>query len=101
MRSILFLSTLPFWFACATPSKATLPERQKITNQDRDRARDDEGPLKAPPPSYGNKVVEGEKEKPETEARDEVDDCRVPDAKGGSEGPTETECNPTPTTTMY
>jgi hypothetical protein len=95
------LATLPLGFACAAPSKATPPERQKVTTRDRESEREQDEKLKAPPPSYGNKVVRDGRERPEAQARDEVDECRVPEAKGVADGPTETECAPAPTTTVY
>lgn len=101
MRCLLAVLAVPVSFACAAPSKATPPERQKVTNQDRQSEQSEDEPLHAPPPGYGNKVVQDEHARPERQARDDAGDCRVPRAEDTEDGPVEAECAPASTTTVY
>lgn len=97
MRCLLVLLVLPL--ACAAPSKAAPPERPKVTT--REREKEEAEPLKAPPPSYGNKVVSDERDRSKEHARDTEDECRLPETTEREDGPSEAECAPAPTTTVY
>jgi hypothetical protein len=96
MRCLLVLLVLPL--ACAAPSKAAPPERPKVTTREREKEAE---PLKAPPPSYGNKVVSDERDGSREHARDTVDECRLSETTEREDGPSEAECAPAPTTTVY
>jgi hypothetical protein len=77
-RTALLLS---FLLGACAPKQGAEPAREPVTKKDPESESEQE-PVEAPPPGYGNKVVETDPEEPEQHASDRPDgQCRVPKRK--------------------